>query len=73
MEEVDGSNPSIMVVLRGVFPIVCTTFGDDGSLDLNSQVRLVRHLIDAGAHGLGLFGNASEGWRAQWNRRCGGD
>ncbi|MDZ4799452.1 MAG: dihydrodipicolinate synthase family protein [Bryobacteraceae bacterium] len=51
-----------MVVLRGVFPIVCTTFGDDGSLDLDSQVRLVRHLIDAGAHGLGLFGNASEGY-----------
>lgn len=51
-----------MAVLRGIFPIVNTTFRDDGSLDLESQVRLVRHLLDAGAHGLGLFGNASEGY-----------
>jgi 4-hydroxy-tetrahydrodipicolinate synthase len=45
-----------------VFPIVCSTFQEDGSLDLDSQRRLVRYLIDAGAHGLGLFGNASEGY-----------
>lgn len=51
-----------MAVLRGVFPIVTTTFREDGSLDLDSQVRLVRHLLDSGAHGLGLFGNASEGY-----------
>src|SRR5579859_5552493 len=48
--------------LHGVFPIVITTFHDDGSLDLDSQARLVRHLLDQGAHGLGLFGNASEGY-----------
>jgi 2-keto-3-deoxy-L-arabinonate dehydratase len=47
---------------RGVFPIVNTTFHDDGSIDLASQLRLVRFLLDAGAHGLGLFGNASEGY-----------
>jgi 2-keto-3-deoxy-L-arabinonate dehydratase len=48
--------------LQGVFPILATTFHDDGSLDLASQASLVRHLLAQGAHGLGLFGNASEGY-----------
>src|SRR5580658_8547704 len=48
--------------MQGVFPILATTFQDDGSLDLESQVNLVKHLINQGAHGLGLFGNASEGY-----------
>lgn len=48
--------------LRGVFPILSTTFHDDGSLDLHSQSKLVEHLVQLGAHGLGLFGNASEGY-----------
>lgn len=47
---------------QGIFPIVNTTFREDGSIDLDSQRRLVRFLLDAGAHGLGLFGNASEGY-----------
>jgi len=47
---------------QGVFPILATTFNDDGSLDLSSQVALIHHLIEAGAHGLGVFGNASEGY-----------
>ncbi|MEZ0469882.1 dihydrodipicolinate synthase family protein [Luteimonas salinilitoris] len=50
------------VCFEGVFPIVNTTFREDGSIDLDSQRRLVRFLLDAGAHGLGLFGNASEGY-----------
>jgi 4-hydroxy-tetrahydrodipicolinate synthase len=48
--------------LAGVYPILATTFTDDGELDLSSQIRLVDHLLDQGAHGLGLFGNASEGY-----------
>jgi 4-hydroxy-tetrahydrodipicolinate synthase len=48
--------------LEGIFPILNTTFDDDGALDLESQLRLVHHLLEAGAHGLGLFGNASEGY-----------
>ena len=48
--------------LAGVYPIVATTFHEDGSLDLESQANLVRHLLAQGAHGLGLFGNASEGY-----------
>jgi 2-keto-3-deoxy-L-arabinonate dehydratase len=51
-----------MKELRGVYPILSTPFLDDGSLDLISQARLVHHLLDAGAHGLGVFGNASEGY-----------
>lgn len=51
-----------MKQLEGVFPIVATTFADDGSLDLESQQRLVDYLLEQGAHGLGLFGNASEGY-----------
>jgi 4-hydroxy-tetrahydrodipicolinate synthase len=47
---------------RGVFPIVNTTFREDGAIDVESQLRLVRFLLDAGAAGLGLFGNASEGY-----------
>lgn len=49
-------------LLEGVFPIVATTFHEDGSLDLESQRKLIQHLLEAGAHGLGLFGNASEGY-----------
>jgi 2-keto-3-deoxy-L-arabinonate dehydratase len=48
--------------LRGIFPILNSTFHDDASLDLESQANLVRHLLAQGAHGLGLFGNASEGY-----------
>jgi 4-hydroxy-tetrahydrodipicolinate synthase len=48
--------------MQGVFPILATTFHDDGSLDLESQATLVRHLLEQGAHGLGLFGNAGEGY-----------
>jgi len=48
--------------LEGVYPILLTTFREDGSLDIESQRRLVHHLLDQGAHGLGLFGNASEGY-----------
>ena len=49
-----------MTNFAGIFPIVNTTFRDDGSLDLESQTRLVRFLLDSGAHGLGLFGTASD-------------
>jgi len=47
---------------RGVFPIVVTPFHDNGSLDYDSLDRLIDHLLEQGAHGLGLFGNASEGY-----------
>lgn len=37
---------------RGVFPVVPTTFDEDGALDLDSQRRCVDFMIDAGADGL---------------------
>jgi len=55
--------------LEGVYPILLTTFLDDGSLDLDSQRRLIHHLLEAGAHGLGLFGNASEGYTLSGDER----
>lgn len=57
------------VPFRGIYPIVNTTFHEDGSIDLDSQRRLVRFLLDAGAHGLGLFGNASEGYTLSADER----
>ncbi|HLJ18437.1 MAG TPA: dihydrodipicolinate synthase family protein [Bryobacteraceae bacterium] len=48
--------------LEGIFPILNTTFSDDGSLDLASQEKLVDHLLSTGVHGIGMFANASEGY-----------
>jgi len=48
--------------LSGVYPIANTPFHPDGAVDFDSQDRLVDHLLEQGAHGLGLFGNASEGY-----------
>jgi 4-hydroxy-tetrahydrodipicolinate synthase len=58
-----------MAHFAGIFPIVNTTFHEDGSLDLDSQVRLVRFLLECGAHGLGLFGTASEGYALSTDER----
>ena len=58
-----------MANFAGIFPIVNTTFHEDGSLDLDSQVRLVRFLLECGAHGLGLFGTASEGYTLSSDER----
>ena len=49
-----------MTVYAGVFPIAPTTFHPDGSLDLESQLRAVDHLIEAGANGVCLLANFSE-------------
>jgi len=56
-------------MLRGVFPIVVTPFHDDGSVDCASLDQLVEDLLEQGAHGLGLFGNASEGYTLLANER----
>lgn len=53
---------SIPPTLSGVFPIANTPFHPDGAIDYESQDRLIDYLLDQGAHGLGLFGNASEGY-----------
>lgn len=55
--------------LEGVYPILLTAFQDDGSLDFESQRRLIHRLLEDGAHGLGLFGNASEGYALSSDER----
>jgi 2-keto-3-deoxy-L-arabinonate dehydratase len=56
-------------MFAGVYPILVTTFKEDGSLDLVSQLKLVDYLLEQGAHGLGLFGNASEGYALEARER----
>lgn len=51
-----------MTKFSGVFPIAITPFHDDGSIDFESQRKLIHYLLDAGADGIGLFANASEGY-----------
>ncbi len=46
--------------LRGVFPVVPTTFTESGALDLESQLRCVDFMIDAGSNGLCILANFSE-------------
>ena len=45
---------------KGVFPVVPTTFTDDGELDLQSQKRCIDFMIDAGSNGLAILANFSE-------------
>ena len=58
-----------MTTLQGIYPILATTFHEDGSVDFESQASLVDYLLAAGAHGLGLFGNASEGYALMGDER----
>ena len=46
----------------GVFPILATPFDAEENVDYESLRKLVRFQMDAGVHGLGLFGMASEGY-----------
>lgn len=45
---------------RGVHPIVPTAFREDGSLDLDSQRRLIDHIAAAGSHGVAILGFLGE-------------
>ncbi len=47
-------------VYRGIFPVVPTTFAEDGSLDLPSQLRCTDFMIDSGVDGLCILANFSE-------------
>lgn len=50
-----------MLDLRGVIPPIATPFDGDGKLDEPSLVRLTRHLLDGGVHGLFVLGSTGEG------------
>lgn len=58
-------------LFEGIYPILNTPFHSDGSVDYDGQDRLVDHLLEQGAHGLGLFGNASEGYTLSAPERIG--
>ena len=46
----------------GAFPILATPFLEDESIDWDGLRKLVRFEMDAGVHGLALFGMASEAY-----------
>lgn len=52
--------PSKAARYKGVFPVVPTTFFENGGLDLVSQKRCVDFMIDAGSTGLCILANFSE-------------
>ncbi|MFH1045132.1 MAG: dihydrodipicolinate synthase family protein [Pseudomonadota bacterium] len=45
---------------KGVFPVVPTTFTEEGELDSASQKRCIDFMIDAGSNGLCILANFSE-------------
>lgn len=51
-----------MSQFHGVYPILATPFNSDGSIDYTSLDRLIEWTLEQRVHGLGLFGNASEGY-----------
>lgn len=53
-------NQSKAARYKGVFPVVPTTFFDNGELDLVSQKRCLDFMIDAGSTGLCILANFSE-------------
>ncbi len=55
--------------LRGCFPILCTPFLDDGSLDLESLRREVDWVIEEGASGVVALAIASEGYKLTESER----
>ena len=54
------SNAAASPRYQGLFPVVPTTFGETGELDLASQKRAVDFMIDAGSDGLCILANFSE-------------
>ena len=57
------SSGSITSKNRGVFSIPVTPFNEDGSVDYDSLRRCVSYCVEAGAHGIVMPVNASEGPR----------
>ena len=54
------SKNSNKISYRGVFPIAPTPFHEDGSLDLDSQKRVLDCMIDQGVDGICILANYSE-------------
>lgn len=45
---------------RGIYPAICTPFTPDDAIDLDAQRRVVRFVLERGAHGIVAFGLAGE-------------
>jgi 2-keto-3-deoxy-L-arabinonate dehydratase len=45
---------------RGIYPAICTVFTADDAVDLDAERRVVRFVLDSGAHGIVAFGLAGE-------------
>ena len=45
---------------RGIYPAICTPFRPDDEVDLDAQRRVVRFVLEGGAHGIVAFGLAGE-------------
>ena len=54
------SKNSNKISYQGVFPIAPTPFQEDGSLDLDSQKRVLDCMIDQGVDGICILANYSE-------------
>lgn len=54
---------------RGIFPAVCTPFDAREAVDLDAMRRVVRFVLECGAHGIVCFGLAGEGSRLAHGER----
>lgn len=54
---------------KGVHPIVPTAFRDDGSLDVESQGRLIEHMDAVGSHGVAILGFLGEAHKLSGEER----
>jgi len=45
---------------RGIYPAICTPFTPDDAVDLDALRRVVRFVLEGGAHGIVAFGLAGE-------------
>jgi 2-keto-3-deoxy-L-arabinonate dehydratase len=52
----DATRPAF----EGIFPVLCTPFAGDGSLDRDGQLAVVRFALGCGVDGMVLFGMGSE-------------
>ena len=59
-----------MLDLKGICPIVATPFTQNGEVEYESFVNLLRELIRGGCHGLTLFGIAGEYYKLNDDERA---
>jgi len=53
----------------GIYPMLYSFFNTDGSFDRGAMKAQVDHVVDAGAHGIGILGLVSEVFKLDLNER----